>query len=126
MNHTVPYLKENPEDHICDCEQMTTLPFLDTNCAIKNGKIVTDLFRKETDRNQYLLPSSCHPSHVTNNIPFSLALRIVRICTEPEARERRFLELKAFLIERNYKAKLIDGNIEKARQIPRTEGHQKS
>ena len=63
-------------------------------CSIKQNKIVTDLYRKETDRNQYLLTSSCHPVECTDNIPFSLALRIVRICSEIETREKRFLELK--------------------------------
>jgi hypothetical protein len=55
--------------------------FLDTNVHIKNGKIVTDLYRKETDKVQYLLPNSNHPSHIFKNILFSLALRIVRICS---------------------------------------------
>ena len=32
---------------------------------------LTDLLRKETDRNQYLLQSSCHPAHVTRDIVFS-------------------------------------------------------
>ena len=90
MEHTA---SKHPDDE-CDCPHVTSVPFLDTSCSNVNGKIITDLFRKETDRNQYLLPSSCHPNHVTNNIPFSLALRIVRICTTPESREKRFEELK--------------------------------
>ena len=84
MSHTTPSNVKNPE---CDCEPTQSLAFLDTLCKIENGKIITDLYRKETDRNQYLLTSSCHPAHVTENIPFSLALRIVRICTHPEDRE---------------------------------------
>ena len=68
---------------------------------------------------QYLLTSSCHPAHVTDNIPFSLALRIVRICTHPEDREKRFEELKALLLSREYKPKSVDAAISKARQIPR-------
>ena len=39
-----------------------TVIFLDTTVTIKNGTITTDLYRKPTDRIQYLLPSSCHPS----------------------------------------------------------------
>ena len=85
MSHTTPPNIENPG---CDCTPQQSIPFLDTSCRISDGKIVTDLFRKETDRNQYLLPSSCHPSHVTQNIPFSLALRIVRICTYSTDREK--------------------------------------
>ena len=105
----------------CDCPAATSIPFLDTSCSIVNGVIKTDLYKKETDRNQYLLTSSCHPAHVTSNIPFSLALRIVRICSDPEDREQRFSELRSMLLARDYKSKIIDSCIEKARQIPRQE-----
>ena len=80
-----------------------------------------DLYRKSTDRNQYLLTSSCHPPHITSNIPFSLALRIVRSCSHPETRDKRLAELKQLLVDRDYKSKLINDNIEKARKIPRKE-----
>ena len=40
------------------------------------------LQRKKTDKAQYLLTSSCHPFHIFDNIPYSLELRIVRICSE--------------------------------------------
>ena len=86
----------------CDCEESDSIPFLDVLCSIKDGKIVTDLYRKESDRNQYLLTSSCHPVECTNNIPFSLAMRIVRICSEPESSEGRFVELKQLLVEHDY------------------------
>ena len=118
MSHTTPPSIENPE---CGCEATHNLAFLDTQCKVENGKIVTDLYRKETDRNQYLLPSSCHPPHVTENIPFSLALRIVRICTHPEDREKRFEELKALLLSRDYKPGTVNNAIEKARSIQRQE-----
>ena len=94
-------------------------------CTIQGGKIVTDLYRKKTDRNQYLLTSSCHPAHTTQNIPFSLALRIVRICSLPQDREKRFQELKELLLARDYKGGVINNAIEKARQIPRTEALKK-
>ena len=100
----------------CDCLEMNSLPFLDVLCSIKENKIVTDLYRKETDRNQYLLTSSCHPVECAENIPFSLALRIVRICSEIETREARFLELKQLLQEREYKTRMIKSAIEKARK----------
>ena len=121
MSHTA---SKHPGDQ-CDCPQVTSVPFLDTSCSIVDGKIITDLYRKETDRNQYLLPSSCHPAHVTNNIPFSLGLRIVRICSRPEDREKRFGELKQMLLERNYPSKIIDAAIERARNISRKEALKK-
>ena len=80
---------------------------------------ILDLFRKKTDRNQYLLPSSCHPIQTTKNIPYSLALRIVRTCTHEIDKDKRFQELKQFLIDRKYPSNLIERAIEKARQVPR-------
>ena len=38
--------------------------YLDMEIRLVEGKIVTDLYRKESDKVQYLLPSSCHPSHI--------------------------------------------------------------
>ena len=95
---------------------MSKIPFLDTQCEIENGKIVVDLYRKPTDRNMYLLTSSCHPSTVCENIPYSLALRIVRICTKPEARDMRLEELKQLLLNRNYKLNMIKTAISKAKR----------
>ena len=72
-----------------------------------------------------MLPNSCHPPETTKAIPYSLALRITRICSKPETREKRFLELKNMLIERNYKSSMIDSSIRRARAIPRDKALQK-
>ena len=121
ITHSTPYnITPNGEDD-CECEALISIPFLDTQTTIKNNKIIVDLYRKECDRNMYLLPSSCHPSHVSSNIPFSLALRITRICSEIETRDQRLSELKELLLERDYKAGIIDSNINRAKQIPRSE-----
>ena len=107
----------------CDfCESNSdAIPFLDTQCKIQNKKIIVDLYKKPTDRNQYLLTSSCHPNSVTNNIPFSLALRIVRICSEEHSRDQRLSELRQMLIDRDYKPGIIDAAITRAKSIPRSE-----
>ena len=117
MNHSSP--KNESESDKCECEQQSSIPFLDVLCSIQNGRIDTDLYRKETDRNMYLLPSSCHPPSCTKNIPFSLCLRIVRICSKPENREKQFLKLKELLENRGYSGKTVDRAIERARGIPR-------
>jgi len=100
-------------------EKSTT--FLDTKVQIKNGKICTDLYRKSTDKVQYLLPSSAHPSHTTRNIPFSLALRIRKICSEPENVENRMNELRCMLKSRSYSHRIIENAIERAMEKPRKE-----
>jgi hypothetical protein len=117
MNHTsIP--EEAPEDR-CDCEQKLAIPFLDTLCSIKEGKIDTDLYRKSTDRNQYLLPSSCHPKQTTKSIPFSLGLRIVRICSDPANRDKILEELKSLLLDRGYQQNMVEAALKKARRVPR-------
>ena len=65
------------------------------------------------------LPSSCHPAHFSNNIPYSLAYRIVRICSKPELRDAQFLKLRDFLLSRNYNTSIVDSAIVGAKAIPR-------
>ena len=62
MKHTTPEY-EALEDK-CSCQPENTIPFLDTLCKIQNGKIITDLHKKTTDRNLYLLTNSIHPQNV--------------------------------------------------------------
>ena len=50
-----------------------------------------------------------------------LALIILRICSLPEDRNKRHLELKSLLLTRGYTNKLIDAAIDKAVQIPRSD-----
>ena len=130
LNSLHPTLKftlshTNPVGSTCGCPAADSIPFLDTSCSISENKILTDLYKKKTDRNQYLLTSSCHPAHVTSNIPFSLALRIVRICSLTETREKRFSELKEMLLDREYSSKIINTAIDKARQISRSKALEK-
>ena len=121
MNHT-----KNENENSCNCAPCPAIPFLDTSASIQDNKITLDLYRKPTDRCQYLLTSSCHPAHVTENIPFSLAYRIVRICSVPETRDIRLSELKELLLSRSYRPSLIDAAIHKAKQIPRNMAIRKS
>ena len=92
----------------CDCESTDNIPFLDTSLSIINSRICSDLYRKPSDRCQYLLPQSCHPPHCTQNIPYSLALRIVRICSDEKSRDARLNELKQMLLSRNYSKNIIN------------------
>ena len=69
----------------------------------------------------YLLPSSCHPANTTSSIPYSLALRIVRICSREEDRDRRLEELREMLLNRDYNRSFINTAIRKAKQVPRKE-----
>jgi hypothetical protein len=59
--------------------------------------------------------TDCHPALVTENNPFFLALRIVRICSHPEARETRFRELKSLLLASGYRPGCVDAAIKKSK-----------
>ena len=86
---------------------------------IVNGMIITDLYRKPTDKIQYLLTSSCHPSHVFDNIPYSLALRIVRICSQTCDQIKRLEELEEMLKIRKYNGNIVKAAIKKAQKLGR-------
>ena len=105
MAHTT--IEHEKIDEKCNCEPLQSIPFLDTLCTIRNGIIETDLYKKETDRNQYLLPTSCHPAQTNKAIPFSLSMRIIRICKDPNLRDLRLNELMAQLLERGYSRQKI-------------------
>ena len=67
-----------------------------------------------------MLPSSNHPKSTVTSIPFSQALRIVRICTNPTKRDIKLEELKMSILERNYPLNTIEIAIEKAKKVPRS------
>ena len=121
IKFTMSHTSNNKEpNHLkCSCPPQDCIPFLDTSCQIRDGRIMLDLHKKDTDKNMYLLPSSCHPPHQHENVPFSLAMRIVRICSLQESREKRFSELKQMFLDRGYRESIVEASIHKARNIPR-------
>ena len=82
-----------------------TISFRDTSSSLSEGELSTDVYSKPIDTNQYLLPSSCHPPHVTKSIPYSQALRIRRICSNDKSLKKRLGQLKNHLKRRGYKQK---------------------
>ena len=124
---TCPFPCTYPADtkHDCFCHSSRSIPFLDTLVTIKNKTLVTDVYKKPTDRCQYLLPTSSHPAHITQNIPFSLCYRLVRICSEKNTLIQRLEELKQLLLSRNYDLKIINGAITKSLNIDRNTALQK-
>ena len=80
-----------------------TIPFLDMSISINpDGFFETDLYKKDTAKVQYLSPASCHPGHITNNIPFSIALSIRRVCSREEDCKIRLEQMRQDLLSRSY------------------------
>ena len=115
LNDILPTIK-----FTCD-HSFTSIPFLDVNVSLHNGKIVTYLYTKPTDKHQYLLHSSCHPTHNKLGIPFSLALRLRRICSTNETFTLRTNELIGYLHKRGYNRYFLQRETQQVNNITRTE-----
>ena len=94
-------------------------PFLDVKIIIKDGATLTDIYSKDTDTFNYLPFNSCHPRHITRNIPFVLARRIRGIVSDPALVLLRMEEMKLRLIPKGYPKQLISESIRKAMAISR-------
>ena len=87
----------HPTIKFTSSHSLTNVPFPDVMVSLNNiynGIIETDLFTKPMDKHQHLLSSSCRPHHTKKAIPFSLALRLRRICSTDAKFKHRINELK--------------------------------
>ena len=121
LNDFITYLNNlHPTIKFTSSFSYNEIPFLDVKVMLLNGRLETNLYVKPTDKHQYLLKSSCHPSHTKQSIPFSMALRLKRICSTDEFFNTRSDALTSHLIKRGYKYRFIKDEIDKVRQIPRS------
>lgn len=97
----------------------TEIPFLDILLNNSELKITTDIYRKETDSQDYLSFHSCHPRHTKLNIPYNLARRIRTIVDDQNIEQKRLDELIPVLQSRGYPLDIIHRGIQKAREIPK-------
>ena len=81
--------------------------FLETFVYNKGMILHTKPYSKECDDHTFLVPSSCHPTHTLRNIPYSTALRLYKISSEPLEYEKSKVEYTAYLLERGYNLELI-------------------
>ena len=97
----------------------TSINFLDVTVSLVGRNITTDLYVKPTDSHQYLHSSSCHPYHCKKGIPYSQALRLNRICSDPNSFDIRCNDLEKWLIERGYSEREVRKQILRARGFSR-------
>ena len=104
----IDYLNNiHPSIKFTSSHSSTNVSFLDVNVSLTNdGNISTDLYTKPTDKHQHLLYTSCHPLHTKKAIPFSLALRLRRICSTDETFNLRAAQLTTYLLKRRLQMKL--------------------
>ena len=98
-----------------------SVEFLDTVITVNDKNFIeTSLYTKPGKKCSYLKTSSCHPKHNTENIPYSLALRLKRICSDPLDFLEQLDKLKDKLKSRGYKDNYISRAFERVKPISRT------
>lgn len=101
------------------CYSKSTINFLDVTVEIRGNRIHTNLYKKPTDRHQYLHFKSSHPRHCKTAIPYSQAHRYRRICTDTADFEGHAKDLKTALVAKDYPESIIDDAIDRARTLDR-------
>ena len=90
--------------------------FLDVKVIRSGNKLLTDLYIKPTNTNQYLEFSSCHVRYTKKFIPYSQALRFNRICSENMLFDNRCNQFECWLKDRGYNEKVNRQQILKVRK----------
>ena len=93
--------------------------FLDLKLSTQGSTVVTGMHSKSSDTHAYLLPTSCHPTHICKNIPKGVMKRVRRNCSEDDTRVATYDEYKQYLLQRDYNEVFIDEAIALAEQTPR-------
>ena len=80
----------------------------------KNNNIQTTLYKKPTDRQNYIHSKSAHPFSLKNSIAYSQALRLKRICSTTGKYEKHTDNLKKQLLKKGYAETMVNEKIQKA------------
>ena len=92
-------------DYKFDCKQ---IEFLDTLVYIdQQNKLQTTLFRKSSDRQNFLNAKLKHPYSLNKSVPYSQALRIRRICSTFQEYYSRFRKLIKQFVNKGYKKDVV-------------------
>ena len=93
--------------------------FLDLFIYTNGSKIETKTYSKPSDAHSYLLPQSCHPTHIAENIPYGVAHRVFKNCSVKEEYSRSRIEYTEYLEDRNYDNDLINSAFDKVEKLDR-------
>lgn len=98
----------------------STISFLDVQITTDNNGLATSVYRKPTDRHQYLNFHSSHVRHCKTAIPYSQALRFRRICSNQNDFASNCEQLRIDLARQKYPLPLIENSIRKASEQERS------
>ncbi|XP_063604268.1 uncharacterized protein LOC134779871 [Penaeus indicus] len=96
------------------------LPFLDTLVYLDaEGKVQTSVYHKPSNTHQYLHFQSCHPPSLKRSLPYSQALRIKRIVSEPQKLENTLKDMVSFFTKRGYCRRTLGSALKRIREVNR-------
>ena len=102
LNNLDPHIQFTVDQSVTKVSFLNLLIYRENNC------ILTDIYYKDTDTHDYLPFNSCHPRHITKNIPGTLARMICTIVDDPGRRAYRLQELFTWLSRNGYPHNVIN------------------
>ena len=93
--------------------------FLEIFIYSKNGHIHTMASSKPTDSHSYMLPHSCHPTHIAKNIPHGVAHKVYKNCSDPETYIKCKNDFTNYMQDRLYSKDLIGKAFQTAESLNR-------
>ena len=79
------------------------------------------IFKKPTDRSNYLHNFSYHPNSLKNNIPYGQALRLKKICTNEADYEKSLANQEQAVLKRGYQKNHLSSQFQKASSKERSD-----
>lgn len=99
---------------------MSSISFLDVKVFRSTGQVLqTTVFRKSTDKNNFLHSKSYHPPSMKKSIPYSQFLRIRRICSTDEEFENQVKIVYDRFLSKGYDNINLDSSLDRVRGIER-------
>ena len=116
LHPSIQFTLEVSKKYMKNGRHIQELSFLDILVLVFDYlTFTTDIFYKDTNSHFYLDYHSHHPQHMKDNIPYSLAKKLICFIPDEERLELRLKELKTWLLKRNYPSHIIDKKFHNAK-----------
>ena len=105
-------------DHIkftFESNNKENINFSDVNTDLSNGHLMTNIYLKPTDCDQYLDYSLSHPNHIKRSIVYSQSLRYRRLCSFESDFLKNCSKIKSWFLKRSYPENMIDKEMKKVK-----------
>ena len=88
--------------------------FLDSIIISPKGRLQTKIYKKPTDKSNYLHNTFYHPNSLENDILYGQALRLRKICSNKTDYQKPLSDLKNAFLKRGYQRNHLSKQLDKA------------